>query len=162
MLVRFLDTLVPHRSLRWCFFVFVVLLYIARVVSVRGFAIITYGLCIHILYLLVLMLTPLSEPDDFSSEAQLPTSQADGEEFRPFMPRVSEYIVWLGMMKVLLICLCLTLFPFLDIPVFWPLLVFYVIILFVIQIGGRIKHMIKHRYVPWNAGKPKFVPKGSA
>lgn len=158
---RYLDASVPHRGLRWCFFAFLAILYVARVVIFGGFYVITYGLCIHLLYLLLLLITPLSEPDD-EEGTTLPTTQSEGDEYRPFMPKVQEFVVWKKMFAVLAVCLFLTMFPFLDIPVFWPILVLYFVILFVTQMGGRVKHMIKHGYVPWNTGKPKFVPKSTS
>ncbi|CAM45096.1 rer1 family-like protein [Leishmania braziliensis MHOM/BR/75/M2904] len=50
---HYLDVSVPHRGLRWCFFAFLAILYVARVVTFGGFYVITYGLCIHLLYLLL-------------------------------------------------------------------------------------------------------------
>lgn len=41
-----------------------------------------------------------------------------------------------------------TLFPFFDIPVFWPILLVYFIILFVITMRRQIAHMRKYKYVP--------------
>jgi hypothetical protein len=158
---RYLDASVPHRGLRWSFFAFLAILYVARVVSYGGFYVITYGLCIHLLYLLLLLITPLSEPEE-GDETSLPTTQSTGDEFRPFMPRMQEFVVWKKMFTVLAVCLFLTMFSFLDIPVFWPILVLYFLVLFATQMGARVKHMIKHGYVPWNAGKQKFVPKNTA
>lgn len=157
---RYLDASVPHRAMRWCFFAFLAILYVARVVTFGGFYVITYGLCIHLLYLLLLLITPNSEPED-EDEPTLPTTQTEGEEYRPFMPKVQEFVVWKKMFTVLAVCLFLTMFSFLDIAVFWPILVLYFLILFVTQMGGRVKHMVKHGYVPWNTGKPKFVPKNT-
>ncbi|GET88525.1 Rer1 family-like protein [Leishmania tarentolae] len=157
---RYLDASVPHRGLRWCFFAFLAILYVARVVTFGGFYVITYGLCIHLLYLLLLLITPLSDPDE-REDTPLPTTQMESDEYRPFMPKVQEFVVWKQMFTVLLVCLFLTMFSFLDIPVFWPILVLYFLLLFATQVGGRVRHMIKHGYVPWNAGKPKFVPKST-
>ncbi|KAG5479058.1 hypothetical protein LSCM1_02902 [Leishmania martiniquensis] len=158
---RYLDASVPHRAMRWCFFAFLALLYVARVVTFGGFYVITYGLCIHLLYLLLLLITPLSEPDE-GDVTSLPTTHAEGEDYRPFMPKVQEFVVWKQMFTVVVVCLCLTMFSFLDIPVFWPILVLYFLVLFATQVGGRVRHMMRHGYVPWNTGKPKFVPKNTS
>lgn len=159
---RYLDMSVPHRSMRWAVFVFLLMFYMIRVFYCGGFYVITYGMGIHLLYLTLLLITPLAE-DEFREESGLPKTAGNDadEEFRPFVPRVQEFVVWKSMIRVVAICLFLTLFKFLDIPVFWPILLLYFIILTATQMGGRIRHMIKHRYVPWNAGKPKFVPKTS-
>ena len=47
-----------------------------------------------------------------------------------------------------------TLFPFLDVPVFWPILFLYWLALATFTLRRQIKHMIKHRYVPFDFGKP--------
>ncbi|CAJ1024592.1 Rer1 family, putative [Leishmania lindenbergi] len=156
-----LDVSVPHRGLRWCFFAFLAILYVARVVTFGGFYVITYGLCIHLLYLLLLLITPLSDPDE-GEGTSLPTTHVHDDEYRPFMPKVQEFVVWKQMFTVVAVCLFLTMFSFLDIPVFWPILVLYFLVLFATQVGGRVRHMIKHGYVPWNTGKPKFVPKNTS
>ncbi|ORC87911.1 endoplasmatic reticulum retrieval protein [Trypanosoma theileri] len=158
---RYLDKSVPHRSMRWAMFAFLMIFYILRVFYHGGFYVITYAMGIHLLYLTLLLITPLAD-EDFTEESELPRRGSNNdEEFRPFVPRVQEFVVWCSMFKVVSICLFLTLFDFLDIPVFWPILLLYFIVLTVTQMGGRIKHMLKHRYVPWNAGKPKYVPKTS-
>lgn len=155
---RYEDLTVPHRSMRWAFFFMALLLFFVRIVVLEGFYVVTYGMCIHLLYLLMLMITPLSDPDEAERDvAHLPTSSA--EEFKPFVPKVQEFVVWRSMAKVLLISFTLTLFSVFDIPVFWPVLVMYFIVLFASQMGARIQHMLKHKYVPWNAGKPKYVSK---
>ncbi|CAN0359659.1 unnamed protein product [Ascophyllum nodosum] len=54
---------------------------------------------------------------------------------------------------------CMTLLSIFDIPVFWPILLIYFIILMTLTLKRQIQHMIKHKYVPWNWGKAKY--KGS-
>lgn len=55
-------------------------------------------------------------------------------------------------MKAALLSLCATFFSAFDVPVFWPILVVYFIILFTITMKRQIRHMIKHRYVPFTTG----------
>lgn len=47
----------------------------------------------------------------------------------------------------------MTLFPVFDVPVFWPILLLYWLVLFTVTMKRQIKHMIKHKYVPWSTGK---------
>ena len=47
-----------------------------------------------------------------------------------------------------------------DIPVFWPILLLYFIILFVATMKRQIMHMIKYRYVPWSYGKTVYPSAG--
>lgn len=39
---------------------------------------------------------------------------------------------------------------------FWPILLIYFIALVVLTMKRQIKHMIKHKYVPFSLGKKKF------
>jgi hypothetical protein len=56
----------------------------------------------------------------------------------------------------------MTFFEIFDVPVFWPILLLYFIVLFIITMKRQIKHMIKHKYVPWSAGKQQYTGKGVA
>lgn len=59
-------------------------------------------------------------------------------------------------MKATGIALLMTLFPFFDIPVFWPILLVYFVVLFAMTMRNQIAHMIKYRYVPFSWGKAKY------
>ena len=91
------------------------------------------------------------DPDD---DMDLP--KADSDEFRPFARRVPEFKFWKSCTWSIFICLFLTMFRPLDIPVFWPILLMYFIILFGVTMKRQIKHMIKHKYIPLNFGKPSY------
>ena len=41
----------------------------------------------------------------------------------------------------------------LDVPVFWPILLCYWIVLFILTMKRQIMHMIKYKYVPFSTGK---------
>lgn len=60
---------------------------------------------------------------------------------------------WLSATKATLISLVCTFFSVFDIPVFWPILVFYFITLFVLTMRRQIQHMIKYKYVPFDMGR---------
>lgn len=52
----------------------------------------------------------------------------------------------------------MTFFPVFDVPVFWPILLCYWIVLFVLTMRRQIAHMIKFKYIPFNIGKQvRFV-----
>jgi len=50
----------------------------------------------------------------------------------------------------------MTFFPMFDLPVFWPVLLLYWVMLFTVTMKKQIKHMIKHKYVPFSFGKKKY------
>jgi hypothetical protein len=51
-----------------------------------------------------------------------------------------------------------TFFPVFDVPVFWPILLLYFFVLFFITMKRQIKHMIKHKYIPFDLGKKVTSP----
>ena len=62
--------------------------------------------------------------------SSLPTKQ--DEEFRPFIRRLPEFKFWHSATRAIAISLVSSFVPFFDVPVFWPVLVMYWIILFVL------------------------------
>lgn len=51
--------------------------------------------------------------------------------FRPFSRRLPEFQFWLSSQKGLLMAFGMTFFNLFDIPVFWPILLIYFIVLMV-------------------------------
>ena len=56
----------------------------------------------------------------------------------------------------------MTFFELFNVPVFWPILLVYFFALFFLTMKRQIKHMIKHKYVPWSAGKKSYDSGGKA
>eukprot|EP00457_Paulinella_chromatophora_P016992 gb/GEZN01017922.1/.p1 GENE.gb/GEZN01017922.1/~~gb/GEZN01017922.1/.p1 ORF type:complete len:189 (+),score=14.20 gb/GEZN01017922.1/:82-648(+) len=154
---HYLDRLTPHIGLRWIFLFLFFCLYGWRILSIDGFHIVTYGLAIFVLNLFIGFLTPI---DDVDGDGPLLPS-GDGGEFKPFERRLPEFKCWLSCSKAVWLALFLTFIPFFNIPVFWPILVMYWIILFMATMKKQIRHMIKHRYLPWNASKKTYKKSGT-
>ena len=55
--------------------------------------------------------------------------------------------------KAFVIAFIMTFISLLDVPVFWPILLCYWIVLFVLTMKRQILHMIKYKYVPFDIGK---------
>lgn len=55
--------------------------------------------------------------------------------------------------KAFCIAFVMTFFSMFDVPVFWPILLCYWIVLFVLTMRRQIAHMIKYKYIPFNIGK---------
>lgn len=55
--------------------------------------------------------------------------------------------------KALLLGFVVTFFPVFDVPVFWPILLMYWLVLLFVTMKRQIKHMIKYRYIPFSFGK---------
>lgn len=162
-----LDASTPHWALRWTFSLVILLIFMIRIVVAQGWYVICYGLSIYYLNLFIGFLSPRIDPafaaggefdiDDLNDSAtgpMLPTKAND--EFKPFIRRLPEFQFWLSATTATLISLFLTLFEIFDLPVFWPILLLYFILLFVSTMRQQIRHMVKYGYVPWDKGKKKY------
>lgn len=154
-----LDKSTPLVYHRWIGFFLVALIYSIRVFLLQGYYIITYGLGIYILQLFILFLSPQVDPEiqDLSDGPSLPTRGSD--EFRPFVRRLPEFKFWYSVTKAFCFAFVLTFFSAFDVPVFWPILLFYWVVLFVSTMKRQIMHMVKYKYVPFSFGKQRYVGK---
>lgn len=96
-----------------------------------------YSLGIYLLNLFLAFLQPKFDPsltqdegleDGDSQRSPLPTTR--DEEFRPFIRRLPEFKFWYSATRAVFIGFCCTWFEVFNVPVFWPVLVVYWIILF--------------------------------
>lgn len=152
-----LDRSTPHALGRWGATVILGLLYMIRVFILQGWYIVTYALGIYHLNLLVAFLSPKIEPsllEDSDDDMALPTHH--NEEFRPFIRRLPEFKFWYSATKAVLVAMVMTFFEMFNIPVFWPILVLYFIMLTCMTMKRQIRHMIKYRYVPFSHGKTRY------
>ncbi|KAL7072053.1 hypothetical protein ACQ4LE_008455 [Meloidogyne hapla] len=156
----YLDRLTPYTSIRWVIAVSLILIFVWRVIVLQGFYIVTYALFIYYLNLFLAFLTPKIDPAmEFDEDDEGPVlPKSNSEEFRPFMRRLPEFKFWLSTMKSTLIAFTCTFFELFDVPVFWPILVMYFIVLTCLTMKRQIMHMIRYRYIPFTTGKPR--PKG--
>ncbi|SCV68302.1 BQ2448_423 [Microbotryum intermedium] len=102
-----------------------------------------------------------------AAQAQSSSLNGNGEsgEFRPFIRRLPEFKFWYSATKAIIFSLLATCFPFFDVPVFWPILLVYFCVLFVITMRRQIGHMRKYKsvmvcydlgYLPWDLGKTSY------
>lgn len=153
---HYLDKTVPFILYRWIACLAVVLIYAVRVYFVQGFYIVTYGLGIYMLNLLMGFLSPQVDPETQDGPS-LPTRGSD--EFKPFVRRLPEFKFWYSMTRAFCIAFVMTFFSMFDVPVFWPILLFYWLMLFILTMKKQILHMIKYKYVPFSFGKQRYDSK---
>uniref|UniRef100_A0A0K0EFQ9 Protein RER1 n=1 Tax=Strongyloides stercoralis TaxID=6248 RepID=A0A0K0EFQ9_STRER len=154
----YLDRLTPYTGIRWGMALFTLLFFAYRIFTLQGFYLICYALFIYYLNMFLAFLTPKIDPAlNFDSDDEdipsLPSK--NNEEFRPFIRRLPEFKFWYSFMKSTLLAIGCTFFEAFDIPVFWPILVIYFIMLTCITMKRQIMHMIRYRYIPFTTGKPK-------
>ncbi|KAL2460114.1 Protein RER1B [Abeliophyllum distichum] len=151
----YLDKSTPHALYRWIGTSILVFVLALRIYYAQGFYIIVYGLGIYILNLLIGFLSPLVDPEIEPSDGpMLPTKGSD--EFKPFIRRLPEFKFWYAITKACCVAFSMTLFSVFDVPVFWPILLCYWMVLFVLTMKRQIMHMIKYKYIPFNIGKQKY------
>eukprot|EP00485_Elphidium_margaritaceum_P002045 CAMPEP_0202699650 /NCGR_PEP_ID=MMETSP1385-20130828/12866_1 /ASSEMBLY_ACC=CAM_ASM_000861 /TAXON_ID=933848 /ORGANISM="Elphidium margaritaceum" /LENGTH=221 /DNA_ID=CAMNT_0049356639 /DNA_START=46 /DNA_END=711 /DNA_ORIENTATION=+ len=150
-----LDKSTPHTAFRWIGFTVLAFLYLLRVWFLQGFYIVTYGLGIYLLNLFIGFLQPQDDMDASDGPLLPSYSKDDDTEFRPFARRVPEFKFWWAATKAVMISMLMTLFSIFDIPVFWPILLLYFIVLFTITMKRQIEHMIKHSYIPCDCFRKK-------
>ncbi|KAJ3024371.1 hypothetical protein HKX48_000047 [Thoreauomyces humboldtii] len=163
-LQKLLDQTTPYPMPRWGFTAFVLVLYIVRVFFAQGWYIVTYALGIYLLNLFLAFLTPKFDPatedslDNGGPEEEGPGLPTKGnDEFRPFIRRLPEFKFWISATRAVFLSLFCSMFRMFDVPVFWPILLMYFLVLFTITMRRQIRHMIKFKYVPWNFGKKKYA-----
>ena len=145
-----------HPRSRWASLVVLCLLYALRIATTDGYAVITYLLGLFYLNQIMLYLTPLEDPEEleFPEEYVLPVRETD--EFKGFQRKIQELELWLKLTQATLACMAMTLFEMFAFPIFWPLLVFYFILMTTFLCRYKIEHMIKYRYIPFDFGKKTY------
>jgi hypothetical protein len=152
-----LDKAAPWVTVRWLVWLALTLLFALRVWWLKGFYIVAYALGIFNLNLLLGFLSPQVDP-----ALEGPTLPSKGnDEFKPFVRRLPEFKFWYSSAKAILLGFAATYFAAFDVPVFWPILLLYWLVLFFLTMKRQIRHMIKHRYVPFSVGKRTYAKESS-
>ncbi|KAI9790421.1 MAG: retention in endoplasmic reticulum protein 1 [Piccolia ochrophora] len=131
----YLDKSTPYTTYRWVGTGVLLLFFALRIIFAQGWYIVAYSLGIYLLNLFLAFLQPKFDPSieqdtemEDGSVGGLPTKQ--DEEFRPFIRRLPEFKFWYSSTRALAIGFFCTWFEIFNIPVFWPVLVVYWLILF--------------------------------
>ncbi|GBE59519.1 Rer1 family protein [Babesia ovata] len=179
-LIRFyqtyLDWLSSRVFIRWFYLSFIGFIFCHHVFEYGMHFVVAYMYAVYLLNLLLRFITPLDFDDLCAAhEAEhggtiLPSSENKTAnitlermknndniyEFRPFLRQMNEFTFWLSATRATHAALICSRIEFLDIPVFWPLLVFYFIVLFATTMREQLSNMIKYKYVPFNFGKKTY------
>ena len=152
------DKIIIYKAQRWGVVAILAVFYFIRVFRTKGYYALTYCIGIHFLNSFIGFISPLDDPEEDqlnNGDSYLP--QKNNEEFRPFQRKVKEYSFWSMMFWTFLISIPMTFFEAFNIPVFWPLLLVYFILIFFLIMRRQIKHMIKYNYLPWDTGKKNYA-----
>ena len=147
------DKIIIYRKSRWLAVAILSIIYFIRVFYKKGYYALTYCIGIHFLNSFIGFISPLDDPEDELGEDNSYLPQRSNEEFRPFQRKIREFSFWNLMFWTFVVSIFFTFFECFDIPVFWPLLLVYFLLIFFIIMKRQIKHMIKYNYLPWDTGK---------
>lgn len=114
---------------------------------------VAYALGIYLLNLFLAFLQPKFDPsnDALDNEMEdgsvgtLPTNR--DEEFKPFIRRLPEFKFWYWATRAIGIGFFCTWFAIFDVPVFWPVLVMYWLILFVLTSKSPLSNAMPVMYM---------------
>jgi hypothetical protein len=159
---KYLDQSVPFTVKRWIGFGVLFTIFFLRILTSQGWYVICYGLGIYLLNLLLAFLTPKFDPsleqemknEDIEEGIQ---DQEAEDEFRPFIRRLPEFKFWYNATRATAVSFFCSLWTIFDVPVFWPILLMYFIILFTLTMRRQVQHMIKYKYLPFDIGKTKYT-----
>lgn len=165
----YLDKSVSYVTGRWVGLGVLLLLFLLRIFTAQGWYIVCYALGIYLLNLFLLFLQPKFDPvleqalrdeqieEGTSGEGVGSSSREEqSDEFRPFIRRLPEFKFWYNASRASLGAFITTWFSIFDVPVFWPILLIYFILLFALTMRRQIQHMIKYKYLPFDLGKTKY------
>ena len=150
------DKIIIYRAQRWGVVAVLAVIYFFRVFYKKGYYALTYCIGIHFLNSFIGFISPLDDPEDELGVDNSYLPQRNNEEFRPFQRKVKEFAFWSMMFWTFLVAIIFTFFEAFNIPVFWPLLLIYFILIFFLIMKRQIKHMIKYNYLPWDTGKKNY------
>ena len=151
------DKIIIYRAQRWGAVAILATIYFIRVFRLKGYYALTYCIGIHFLNSFIGFISPLDDPEEELGVDNSYLPQRSNEEFRPFQRKVKEFSFWNMMFWTFLFAIFFTFFDAFNIPVFWPLLLVYFLLIFFLIMKRQIKHMIKYHYLPWDTGKKNYA-----
>lgn len=120
-----------------------------------------YSLGIYLLNLFLAFISPKFDPSldsDTDMEDGVPAGQSslptsNDQEFKPFVRRLPEFKFWHAATRAVTLAFCCSWSEIFNLPVFWPVLVVYWLILVFLTMRRQIQSMIKYRcaYCDWSA-----------
>ena len=117
---------------------------------------VAYSLGIYLLNLFLAFISPKFDPSleqDTDMEDGVPAGQAsslptkNNEEFKPFVRRLPEFKFWHAATRAIGLAFLCSWSQIFNLPVFWPVLVVYWLVLVFLTMRRQIQAMIKYRYV---------------
>ena len=151
---RKIDRFVLYPRLRWLVLAALFGTFMARVVSLQGFFAAAYLLGFFYLQNLILFVTPndiptIQEEDQDGDSFEIPEGvnfERGQDASKPVIRKLGEFSLWKKLVLGTFVAYLSTYFKVLDLPVFWPLLLFYFIFIVFSVVLKQYQHMNKYGY----------------
>ena len=148
------DATVVHRGRRWAAFAAAVSLFLLRMLLLQGYFAVCYILAFYVLQNVILFLTPSALPsiqDEEEAEEhvyEIPEDALErgGDGDRPVVRKLGEFKLWKKLMGAAVLAFASTFVDLLDFPVFWPILLFYFVLVSASIYIKQRRHMQKYGY----------------
>jgi hypothetical protein len=168
-----MDKSTPYKTYRWTATGVIFLMFGLRIFFAQGWYIgmllpravsshqlswhfvlaVAYSLGIYLLNLFLAFISPKFDPGletaedmEEGSSGDLPTKSTD--EFKPFVRRLPEFKFWHAATRAIIIGFLCSWSEIFNLPVFWPVLVVYWLILVVLTMRRQIQHMLSKDTLP--------------
>lgn len=152
----FEDKISPLIYPRWILTGCLIIAYIRRVVKIGTHAVISYLVGVYLLHSFILFVTPKDDsiPDPFENvEDDDYNPRNIDNDFKPYVRKLPEFQFWKLSTQAVCVSYFLTYFPFIDIPVFLPILVIYSVFIVIMTIFKLNMHSRKYKYNFFYSGK---------
>lgn len=150
------DNLAPLIYPRWTFTGLFMFLYLRRVYIINSHPVVTYFVGIYLIHSLILFLTPkddaIPDPFDNADDENYNPRNIDND-FRPYVRRLPEFDFWKMCTQIIGLAYFVTYFPFLDLPVYKPVLIVYFIFIVIVTCYKLWIHSKKYNYSFFAFGK---------
>ncbi|KAK6411267.1 hypothetical protein LTR81_014659 [Elasticomyces elasticus] len=150
----YLDKSTPYVTYRWIGTATIFIALALRIIFAQGWYIVAYSLGIYLLNLFLAFISPKFDPSLSSDEdmedgsnLQSPLPTKNDQEFKPFVRRLPEFKFWHAATRAVTLAFACCWSEIFNLPVFWPVLVVYWLILVFLTMRKQIQAMIKYRYV---------------
>lgn len=150
-----IDKLAVHRRMRWGAFALVFTAFSYRMVSLDGYYAAMYLLGFYIIQNLIQYITP-SELPTIQEEEEMGAAVYDipesvtvnrsDDNSKPILRKLGEFKLWKKIFLAASICFLATFVEALDVPVFWPILLFYFLFVLVSVVARQYQHMRRYGY----------------
>lgn len=164
-----INKTIIYRKERWILTIITYFLFIIKCVIYDSYYALLYILSFYYIQNIILFITPKDVPsihdeDEDEDMYEIPDTvfnKSDDPDEKPIIRKISEFSLWEKITFFTLLCHLLSYFEVFNIPVWWPMLLIYFVIVSVLIVFKQRSHMNKYNYSLYDFFKSKRGKKDS-